>query len=588
MANTRMFLAKLLYLYMNTAKRKHPFYLLCSLVQFIMKQFSTCSQVSPNKSLYPLLLFGLLCTNHTLYAQYNPAEQLGELFKEVQLNSVFPDSKTFPDCIPLSSPEQILQAYHQEKTQPNFDLKTFVMQHFELPPEPATNFKSDPSLSVTQHINRLWPILTRQPYEEESSLLPLPNSYIVPGGRFREIYYWDSYFTMLGLQQSGEIELIQNMVDNFTHLINTIGHIPNGNRSYYISRSQPPFYALMLHILSQEKGKEILKTYAPDLRKEYEFWMDGAEDLTAANPTHRRVVRLPDGTILNRYWDDKPEPRPEAYIEDVHVAQESGRNPEEVYRNIRAAAESGWDFSSRWFADTENLATIRTTELIPVDLNSLLFFMEMTLAEIAQLEHNATEAQFYKQRAKARKNAVLTYCWNNTDKYFYDYDFVKGTTTNIPTLAAVYPLFFCMAKKAQAKAVASKIKSDFLKTGGVVTTLNHTGQQWDAPNGWAPLQWMTYQGLTNYKHKTLANQLARNWTNLNINVYKQTGKLVEKYNVESTNLEGGGGEYPNQDGFGWTNGVLLKLLSTQPIDKNSSTQSRLQKSKKTRVKSTLN
>ncbi|MCC9137897.1 alpha,alpha-trehalase TreF [Pontibacter silvestris] len=549
-----------------------------------MKQLSACSQVSPNKTLYPLLFFGLLYANHPLYAQYQPDEQLGELFEEVQLAPVFPDSKTFPDCIPLSSPEQILQAYHQEKGQPGFDLKAFVMQHFQLPPEPATNFKSDPSLTVKQHINRLWPILTRQPDEEQSSLLPLPNAYIVPGGRFREIYYWDSYFTMLGLQQSGETELIQNMVDNFTHLINNVGHIPNGNRSYYISRSQPPFYALMLHVLAQEKGKQVLNTYAPALRKEYAFWMDGADALTTTNPTHRRVVRLPDGSVLNRYWDDKPEPRPEAYKEDVHIAQESGRSPEEVYRNIRAAAESGWDFSSRWFADAENLSTIRTTELIPVDLNSLLYFVEMTLADMAHMEHNTTEEQFYKQRANARKKALRTYCWSGADKYFYDYDFVKGTTTDIPTLAAAYPLFFNIAKNSQAKAVAHKIETDFLKPGGVVTTLNHTSQQWDAPNGWAPLQWMTYQGLVNYRHRELADKIASNWTNLNINVYKQTGKLVEKYNVESTDLEGGGGEYPNQDGFGWTNGVLLKLLSTQSGEQDNIKPSRLLKSKKQREK----
>ncbi|MDQ3290024.1 MAG: alpha,alpha-trehalase, partial [Bacteroidota bacterium] len=163
--------------------------------------------------------------------------------------------------------------------------------------------------------------------------------------------------------------------------------------------------------------------------------------------------------------------------------------------------------------------------------------------------------------AKVRQKALLKYCWNSSDKYFYDYDFVKGTTTNIPTLAAVVPLFFNLAKKGQAAAVAQKIEKDFLRPGGVVTTLTDTGEQWDLPNGWAPLQWMSIQGLRNYRQTKLADQIKHNWVEINTKVYKSTGKLVEKYNVEATHLEAGGGEYPLQDGFGWTNGVLLKLLT---------------------------
>ncbi|MFD2245982.1 alpha,alpha-trehalase TreF [Pontibacter ruber] len=529
-----------------------------------MSQIVPAAQQAANKSAYPLLLFCLLWANHPLLAQHHPEEDLGELFTEVQLQAVFPDSKTFPDCVPLASPEQILQAYRQQKNQPGFDLKAFVLQHFQLPPELATNFKTDTTLSVTQHIAKLWPVLTREPSTEAGSLLPLPNAYVVPGGRFREIYYWDSYFTMLGLQVSGRTDLIQSMVDNFTHLINTVGHIPNGNRSYYISRSQPPFYALMLRVLAKEKGVDVLKDYAPALRREYDFWMIGAETLTATNPAHRRVARLPDGTILNRYWDDRPAPRPEAYKEDVHIATASGRNPEEVYRNIRAAAESGWDFSSRWFADGKSLETIHTTEIIPIDLNALLFHVEVTLAEMAELEGDKDAEKLYKQKAKARRKALLKYCWNDADDFFYDYDFVKGATTNVPSLAAVYPLYFCMARRSQAQAVAQRIEADFLKPGGVVTTLNPTTQQWDAPNGWAPLQWMTIQGLRNYKHNRLATTIAENWVSQNIDVFERTGKLMEKYNVEAINLQAGGGEYPNQDGFGWTNGVLLKLLSLYP------------------------
>ncbi|TXK26212.1 trehalase, partial [Pontibacter qinzhouensis] len=421
-------------------------------------------QKAPLKHFFQILLLLLLLGNFLpLQAQYRPDEDLGELFEAVQLLPVFPDSKTFVDCVPRMAPAAIVQVYQKERTKPNFDLKAFVQRYFEMPPTPATNFSSDTSLAVADHIEKLWPVLTRQPGTDGGSLLPLPYPYIVPGGRFREIYYWDSYFTMLGLQASGKTELIQHMVDNFTHLINTTGHIPNGNRSYYVTRSQPPFYALMLRVLAQQKGRQVLRQYAPALLKEYQYWMEGANTLTAANPAHRRVVRLPDGSILNRYWDDKPAPRPEAYKEDVMLAKgASNRSPEDVYLNLKAAAESGWDFSSRWFADGENLATIQTTQLVPVDLNALLYHMELTLADMAGLEGKGQQKRLFRQKANARKKALLAYCWNPAEAFFFDYNFVKGSTTDIPVLAAVFPLYFCMATKKQAAAVATRLQADFV------------------------------------------------------------------------------------------------------------------------------
>jgi len=290
--------------------------------------------------------------------------------------------------------------------------------------------------------------------------------------------------------------------------------------------------------------------------------MNGANNLTKTQNSFRRVVRMPDGTILNRFWDDKVTPRPEAYKEDVKMAEESGRNAEDLYRNIRAAAESGWDFSGRWFADGINMHTIRTTELIPVDLNALMYNLELTLAKIAFLQLNKELGNSYVKKAEARKAALLKYCWDEKDKYFYDYDFVGGKTTKIPTLAAGYLLFFKMATSTQAAGVAAKIKTDFLFPGGLPTTLTNTTQQWDAPNGWAPLQWMNINGLKNYGFNELAATITTRWVSLNMEVYNLTGKLVEKYNVESVDTPGGGGEYPTQDGFGWTNGVFMDLYVT--------------------------
>jgi alpha,alpha-trehalase len=396
----------------------------------------------------------------------------------------------------------------------------------------------------------------------------LPHPYIVPGGRFREIYYWDSYFTMLGLQEDGQTEIIKNMIDNFSWLIENYGFIPNGNRTYYLSRSQPPFYAKMLEVLAVTEGEEVFVEYLPFLEKEYEFWMSGSDQVSADLPAHRRVVRLLGGEILNRYWDDKQTPRPESYREDVETADEAlkaypERSREQVYRDLRAAAESGWDFSSRWLevkADEEiTLSSIHTTEILPVDLNALLYHLEKTLSEAYELSGEAVKAADYQQKYLDRAKVINKYFWNEEAGVFKDYNFRKEKPTEVISLAGVYPLFFEIADPRQAGLVSEKVERLFLRPGGVVTTLNNTGEQWDAPNGWAPLQWITISGLRNYGHDELASRIRERWLELNTAVYKRTYKLLEKYNVEDLSKEGGGGEYPTQDGFGWTNGVYQKL-----------------------------
>ena len=488
------------------------------------------------------------------------------MFKEIQLSNVFPDSKTFVDSIPKQSMAQIAALYQAEKLKPDFDLETFVHANFDLPRAVAADFKTDPKQTVEQHINQLWDVLTRKPDVSRdntivSSLIPLPNPYVVPGGRFREVYYWDSYFTMLGLQASGRWDLIEGMVNNFAYLINSRGFIPNGNRTYYEGRSQPPFFALMVELLAQHKGETIYKQYLPSLVKEYEFWMSGVQQLTADSPSHRRVVRMADGSILNRYWDDIAAPRPESFKEDYELAAEVGANKANVYRHVRAAAESGWDFSSRWFHNPDDMKTIYTTDILPVDLNALLFNLEKTLAHIYATLGNRAEADKYSRLAMLRQKALMNYFWNEKTAFFHDYNIAQQQQTAVFSLAATFPLYFKMVEQSVADKVAHKVMQDFLQAGGLTTTLAYTGQQWDAPNGWAPLQWIAIQGLRHYNHNANADEIKKRWVNLNRTVYQKTGKLVEKYNVYDTSLLGGGGEYELQDGFGWTNGVLLRLLS---------------------------
>jgi alpha,alpha-trehalase len=494
-----------------------------------------------------------------------PAQLYGDLFIDVQMARVFPDDKTFVDAVAKREPRDIVASYQRERQEPAFDLSAFVAREFTVQTPAASDFRTIPGQDVRSHIDRLWPVLTREPAQEVKywSRLPLPHHYVVPGGRFNEMYYWDSYFTMLGLQASGQHELVRSMCDNFAVLVERYGRIPNGNRSYYLSRSQPPFFASMVELLVARDGAGAYSRYRTALQKEYDFWMEGSERLSIGQ-AHRRVVRLSGGGILNRYWDDFATPREESYREDVATANATQRPKEEIYRNLRAAAESGWDFSSRWLADGKTLASIHTVDLIPVDLNSVLYQLEQTLASAYETTSPA-RAEEFRARAAARRAAIHRYLWNPDAAVFTDYLWREGRPAAQMTAATVAPLFFGLASQEQAKAVAAAVNAQLLKAHGLVTTANTTGEQWDAPNGWAPLQWMAIEGFRRYGNNELADTIAQRWVKQNLVVFETSRKLVEKYDVTAVGTSAaGGGEYPLQDGFGWTNGVLRALLVRYP------------------------
>ena len=471
------------------------------------------------------------------------------------------------DARPLAAPAVIVARYDSACATAGFDLRRFVDRNFALPVAAGGAFHTDTVRTMAEHIRALWPVLTRagDTTARYSSLIPLPHPYVVPGGRFREVYYWDSYFTMLGLVQSGRVGLVRDMLDNFAYLVRTFGHIPNGNRTYYLSRSQPPFFAAMVGLYAQAADTADALRYVDALEAEHAFWMAGAEGLKPGT-AYRRVVRLSDGALLNRYWDDDPEPRPESYREDYRLAQTvPAARRESLYRNIRATAESGWDFSSRWMRDAHDLRTLETTQLVPVDLNALLYDEERIIAVLLDYRRTATDsatASEYDREAAARRRALLEASWSPDSGFFYDVRWRTDTrVVGRPTMAAVYPLAFGLATPAQARAVAERLRREFLKPGGFVTTPVNSGQQWDAPNGWPPLQWLAVAGLRRYGLTALADTAAERWLALNRRTYRATGKMTEKYDVEVTDRRAGGGEYPTQDGFGWTNGVALALLA---------------------------
>lgn len=482
--------------------------------------------------------------------------EIQTLFDDVQKSEIFEDQKMMTDAVPLFPITEINKKYEEAKKTEGFMLKDFVMTHFDFLGAKIL-VQREHHLPIEEHIEKLWDELTRTAYEEKGTLLKLPKPYIVPGGRFNEFFYWDSYFIMLGLQVSGRLEMMENIVENCAYLIQHVGFVPNASRTHFLSRSQPPYFSLMLDLLFETTGNnEIYIQYHTTLEKEYAFWMNGEEELESGSCI-KRVVKTKDGDILNRYYDAENIPRPESYLIDIEDHENAPED--EFYRNIRSACESGWDFSSRWFADGEHIQTIETLNLAQVDLNCLLWHLETTLATSSALQNLKEKENYFTERAAKRRQMINKYFWDEKAKTYKDYHTKKNTKTPSEHIAALYPLFLGLADREQAEGVAGIIAEKFLYQGGLVTTTKKSGQQWDLPNAWAPYQWLGFKSMKNYGFNELAEKIKNNWC-LNVErVYNNTGKLMEKYNALDTETIAGGGEYPNQDGFGWTNGVYLKL-----------------------------
>lgn len=485
-----------------------------------------------------------------------PAELYGPLFARVQERGILSDGKIFVDAVPRR-PIGDIMADFADLPAGDAELMRFVEANFRLPARVAPLEPGVPTRPLREHIRAMWPTLARgpQPGAPDSSALPVGHRHVVPGGRFREIYYWDSFFTMLGLIRDGETALATGIVDTLTDLIEDHGHIPNGTRTYYLGRSQPPLFHMMVALLGDAEPAVAARRLAA-MKREHGWWMEGEEDLAPGGRANR-VVRLADGSLLNRYWDPRGTPRDESWREDVATAAASGRPAAEVYRDLRAGAESGWDFSSRWLGGA-GLATIRTTAIAPVDLNAFLYGLESAIAAGGD-----ADAAAYAERAALRRAAMHRHLWNGAAGRFEDYDLEAGALCGQFTAAALAPLLAGVATAEQAERTARATAGELLAPGGLRTTLVASGEQWDSPNGWAPLQWIAVAGLRRYGHDALAQDIATRWIAAVEAVYARTGLLFEKYNIETPakgHGVGQGGEYTPQIGFGWTNGVTADLM----------------------------
>jgi alpha,alpha-trehalase len=435
-----------------------------------------------------------------------------------------------------------------------------------------------------------------------AGLLYLPNPYVVPGGRFNEMYGWDSYFIVLGLEADHREALAKGMVDNFLFEIEHYGAVLNANRSYYLTRSQPPFLTSMIRAV-YENPASFPATAAG--RVEARAWLQRAYALAEKDySTWTQPEHLAGKTGLARYFDYGAGPVPEmaddsTYYPDVirwlaaHPGEGEGylvkgsahpdaaeaerlkqtscdvrtsavclhawaagyRLSRDFYLGDRAMRESGFDPSSR-FGPFDGA----THHYAPVCLNSLLYRYERDLSHLAHILGKPEEAFRWNGRAKARNAAIQRYLWRPREGVFADYDFVRAKPSSYAYVTSLYPLWAGVADRDEAQQIVAKLNL-FERPGGLSMSNTRSGMQWDEPFGWAPANWIAVAGLEAAGFHADAVRIARAFDATVDAGFARDGTIREKYNVVSgsSDVQVSAGYKVNVIGFGWTNGVYLKM-----------------------------
>ena len=410
----------------------------------------------------------------------------------------------------------------------------------------------------------------------EHGLLYLPHPYVVPGGRFNEMYGWDSYFIALGLLREGEIELARSLVENFLYEIEHYGKILNANRTYYLTRSQPPFLSRMiLDVYERTKDRRWLAKTIPALEAYYRYWTEPPHGVSE--------------TGLSRYYDSGRGPAPEVLaherdaqgrthydrvreyyrrhrVTDYDVSlfydPETDRLTDLFYIADRAMRESGFDPSNRFGPFNAGVLFYN-----PVCLNSLLYVMERDVARILRELGRSAEARAWERRARLRRARINRWLWDEEAGLYFDYNFVTRKRRAYPFVTTFFPLWAGIATPRQAARVVANL-SRFERAGGIQTSTQVTGNQWDAPYGWAPMQVIAVKGLRRYGYHAAANRIALNFISLVFKEFLEHGAIFEKYDVvrRESDVAAGlrFGYAANEIGFGWTNAAVLELFSELP------------------------
>ncbi len=408
---------------------------------------------------------------------------------------------------------------------------------------------------------------------KEHGLLYLPRPYVVPGGRFNEMYGWDSYFIQVGLLRDGELGRARDMTENFLYEIEHYGTLLNANRTYFLSRSQPPFLTRMiLGVFSKTRDQAWLRSTLPAVEKYHRFW---------TSPPHL----IPD-LGLSRYFDLGEGPAPEVLadeldeqgrthydrvreyyrtheVPDYDVALFYDRRRDRLtdlfYKGDRSMRESGFDPSNRF-----GPFSVDIIHYAPVCLNVLLYQMEADGAEIYGTLNEPGAAKQWKERAERRRQQIDRSLWDPQAGLYFDYNFKTSRRRPYEFATTFYPLWAGIASPDQAARVVKNLPL-FEAAGGLLTSTRTTGNQWDAPFGWAPLQLLAVQGLHRYGYKEDADRLARKFVALVAKEFEEHGTIVEKYDVRRRESDVAAdirfGYSSNEIGFGWTNAAVLELLA---------------------------
>uniref|UniRef100_A0A3P9PQ13 Trehalase n=1 Tax=Poecilia reticulata TaxID=8081 RepID=A0A3P9PQ13_POERE len=510
----------------------------------------------------------------------------GPVLHHMQEAKLFNDDKHFVDMKLKLPPGEVLAAFQTllnewpNSSIPKTKLEEFLGANFDKPgtefePWTPTDWQDKPRFLSgiadeklrlwAEQIHGLWKSLGRKmqtsvkDHPELYSQIFSPHPVVVPGGRFRELYYWDSYWVINGLILSEMTETAYGMIQNFLFLVERYGFVPNGGRVYYEQRSQPPFLPLMVESYYGATGnQQFLRAALPTLETEYRFWMQNRSiTVTATGSEH----------VLNRFNVEADLPRPESYTDDLELVDGlSDELRQQLYMDLKAGAESGWDFTSRWFinASGQNDGTLRdtrTSQILPVDLNALLCRNERLLASFHRLLGNNESAALYERAAARRMQAMEALLWDAERGAWFDYNLLTNSrhfAFYASNLAPVWAQCFSQPDLGEKALQYLKASGALDFPNGVPTSLRDSGQQWDYPNAWPPLQHMLIEGLSKLSSeegKKLAFDLAQRWIKTNWLAYQEY-----EYDVNGDGKPGGGGEYEVQLGFGWTNGVALQLL----------------------------
>ncbi len=412
--------------------------------------------------------------------------------------------------------------------------------------DPKWTIESIKFQTLFNYIEKTWVDLIRKtPKKTKSTLIPLPNPMMIPGSRFKESYYWDSFFAMPTLLKTGRSNIVKMTIDNFLFLVKKYGFVPNGNREYYLSRSQPPFLSQMIRLYIEHqalaapldvKTMEWLRKKAyPLVKAEYQkFWM---------NPKTRYDIK----TALNHHYDDLNTPRPERHSTDADEVLAK------TFRDARAEAESGKDFTDAFGGEA--------TQVAGVLLNSVLFQVEHDLLWMARLLDKADDARHFEQAAEKRKLSMNTYLWDEKQGGYFDFNLRSNQKGNVLTADIYAPMYVGAASPEQARSLLALLPM-LERKGGIASSNISSGKQWDFPYGWAPHHFMSISGLLKYGYINDATRLGEKWVESNLRIYEASTKLIEKIDVVTGSLpEERGDKYPTQEGFLWTNGVVAWVLT---------------------------